>query len=225
MISVISDTLFAIILVWLTRSVFALVIAMLITSVLEVIGSFLFFSERPAFAFVKSRAKTILSNAKWLNGLAFLSYANENLDNFLIGKITGVKNLGFYHNSYSLSHRPYEVFAKATAHSSLPIFIRLNYDAIRFKKAVKKTLFSSMTLITVVSLPILLFPKSITLIILGEQWLEVVPLLRILVLAALIHSFTNVSYNIFLSTKQYLFMHAHLITSTIFLVVLVLIFG
>ena len=222
---VLSDSLFAIGLALLTRSVYALIWAMIITSVLEVIGSFLFFSERPQFSFVKSRARTILHNAKWLNGLAFLSYAHDNLDNFLIGKLTGVTNLGFYHNAYGLSHRPDEIFAKASTHSSLPILVRLNYDAVRFRSAVIKTLASSMTIITLVCLPIIIFPELITTLILGQNWLEVVPLLRPLVLAGLLHSFAGVSYNVFISTKQYLFMYLHLLLATTLMVVLIFVLG
>lgn len=220
-----SDSLWAVILAWLTHSVYALVFAIIITSVFEVIFSFLFFSQKPRFNLIKSRAKTILSNAKWLNSLAFFSYANENLDNYLIGQITGIRNLGLYHNSYALSHRPYDIFGKAATHSTFPVLVKLVHKPARFKRAIIKTLTSSMSLIALISLPIFLFPELAVKIILGNQWLEIIPFIRILVLAALILSFTSVAYTIFISLKEYIFVQVHLILSMVTMVVLILLLG
>ncbi|MEN8253428.1 MAG: oligosaccharide flippase family protein [Patescibacteria group bacterium] len=218
------NTVFSIVLVFYFRSVFSLVLAILLTSIFEVVISFILFKNKPRFEFVKSRAESIFSNAKWLNVSAFLGYLNENLDNFLIGKISGTTNLGFYQNAYALTHKPYEV-AQSVHHSTLPVYIRIEKDKKRLKKTSLRVIGLSMLGIIGISLPLLLFPNYFILLILGNQWLPVIPLVRVLLLAAILQSFSVLTYSIFIASKKYIYMNIHLFLTVLTLVASMLFLG
>lgn len=207
---IIVDAIAAVALAFWLHSAYALVGGMVIAALFEVFITFFLFADRPHFAYVHSRGKHILSNAKWLSVSAFFSYLGENMDNFLIGKLTGTFNLGLYHNAYALSHKPNYEIAKAVQHSTFPILTQLFRQQKSLASAFKKSSFILLVVAIAGSLPLILFPNWIVLLILGEQWLGVIPLLPWLVGAGIIHALTMYAHTLFVSTKQYFLSNLHL---------------
>jgi len=220
---VLVEAITAIILVWLTQSIYGLIFAMIIAAVWEVTLSFFLFKNRPGFHFIKSRAETIFNNTKWLSISAVLSYLHENLDNLLIGKIIGTANLGYYDLGYKLSHKSHEL-AKATHFSTLPIYIRLKHESRRLQHAFIKTMSGSMTLLIIPALLLIIYPR-ISVIVLGENWLPILPIVPILAAASLLHSFITLSYTLFYSQEKYARVTWHLAISTAVMAILVVILG
>ena len=217
-------TILAIGLTYLIRSAYALVLAILLTAIYEVIITFVFVKEKPKFEFIKSRAQTIFHNAKWLNLSALLSYVNQNADNFLIGKLAGTFNLGIYQNAYAISHKPYDV-AQSVHHSTMPIYVQLVNKKRRLRQTSLKVMLLTMGLIVGISLPLFLFPKFWILLILGQQWINVIPLLRLLLIAAWLQSFSALTYTLFISTKRYAYMNVHLAFTVLILLTSVIYLG
>lgn len=220
----IAETIFAITLTIITRDVSALIYALVVAAIFEVFLSFALFKLRPSFQYLHSRGKIILSNAKGLSVSALLSYLNENLDNFLIGKIISPFGLGLYHNSYALTHRLTYDFSKSTAHSMLPIYSRLLSQPARLQKALLKSTASTLGLSLLVALPLLIYPQFLV-ILLGDQWQEAVPLVRILVLAGLLHSLSNLIYPYFYAKEKFYLVNWHLLASVVVLGVGITILG
>lgn len=215
----------AIILGYLTRSVWALVWALVIGALFEVAVSFFMFQVRPRFAYVHSRGKTILENARWLSLAAVFNYLNENADDFLLGKITGTHSLGIYHNAYALSHKPNYDLSKSAHHSTIPVFTKLAQKPERLSRAFHRSLLALLALVICASLPVLLFPQFFVELILGEQWLAVIPLVRPLVIAGILQSISNMGHALLLAKKQYQIMNAHLISSFVLMAGLIIWWG
>ena len=211
----------AIVLALLTHSVYALIGAMIVSAGCEVIISFIFFKDRPWFHYISARAKVIFANTKWLSLSAVLSYLQENADNLLIGKILGTTNLGFYDLSYRLSHKSHEL-AKATLFSTLPVYIRVKNDRARLKRAFVKTMLSTMAVLILAAVPLLFFPQLVVLVF-GEQWLAALPITPILALAALLQSFSVLSYTLFLSREEYASVTGHQFASTFLMILLIIV--
>lgn len=209
----------------LTHSVWAMIWALVIGAVFEVIISFVFFRTRPRFAYLHSRGKTILENARWLSLSTVLNYLNENADNFLLGRIVGTHFLGIYHNAYSLSHKPNYEFAKSAHYSTIPVFTKIADKPERLSRAFFRSLLALLAFITLVSLPLLIFPRQFVEIILGTGWLEAVPLIRPLVLAGIIQSVSQISYALFLAKKQYGILNLHLFSSFALMAILIVWWG
>ncbi len=216
------DVLLAIIFGLMLQSVMAMILALIGAAIFEVIISFVFFQERPAFQYIHSRGRVILNNAKGLSVSAALSYVHENIDDLIIGKLAGTYNLGLYHNGYSLAHKTNYELSKAVQHTTLPVFSKIKNDGERLRKAFIKTSVGALFYVLVASVPLLLFPEEIVDIILGDQWMAVVPMLPWLVGAGLIHSFNNTAYNLFYAKERFVIINMHLFLTIALLVLLLL---
>jgi len=222
---VLVESLAAVILGMLTHSVWSLVWALVISAIYEVIISFIFFQLKPKFAYIPSKGKTILNNAKWLSISTVLNYLNENADDFVLGKIFGTHALGIYHNAYAMSHKANYVFSKSAHHSTLPAFAQLADSPMRLHRAFLRSLFALVAFISFASLPLILFPKFFVTFVLGNQWLEVIPLVRPLVFAGILQSVSNLSYALFLARKQYKILNFHLMTTLSIMFILIIWWG
>lgn len=207
---VLVDAVAAISLGILLHSAYALVGAMILAAIFEVTITFLFFSDRPRFAYLHSRGKHILANGRWLSLSAFFHYLSENMDNFLVGKLAGTYNLGLYDRAYTLSHKPNSEIAKAVQHGTFPIIAQMVREDKSLLNAARKSSFALFVIALIGSLPLLLFPQLIVQLIFGEQWTGVAPMLPWLVGAGLIQAITIYTNTLFLATKSYQIMNLHL---------------
>ncbi|MBD3279893.1 MAG: oligosaccharide flippase family protein [Candidatus Pacebacteria bacterium] len=222
---IVVEIIAAIFFAWLLHSVFALVLGLITGAIFEVLISFYFFTHRPRFQYLHSRAKIIFSNAKWLSPAAFLRYLNDNLDDLLIGKIVGTPKLGLYHNAYALSHKTNYELAKATHYSTIPIFTKINNDFTRLKKAFKKTSLVNLLIGIGVSLPILLFPDLIIKVLLGDQWLAAIPIVQPLVLAGILQAVSLSMQTLLLAKKNYALINFYLASTLILMTSLIYFLG
>ncbi|MDA1079338.1 MAG: oligosaccharide flippase family protein [bacterium] len=195
------------------RSPLAMLLGLVFIAFVEVIASFLLFSERPTLQFHKNRAKDILQNSLGLSPAALLSYVGDNIDDFLIGKLLGTYKLGLYHNAYALSHKPNYDISKALNHSTLPIFAKMLSDKQRLKNAFLKSSISLISLIVVISLPLFIFPTQLVSLLFGEAWAPIAPVLPLLALAGILQSCNNLGYNLWLASKKYFLLNTHLTLS------------
>lgn len=213
-------TALLLILIW--KSVFILLVAMIVSAAFEVAISFTFFKNRPRLDYKPTRAKDIFTQMKWLNTSSILNYLHENADNLVIGKMTGKTNLGFYHVAYNAGHKPNYELAKSVHHATLPIFIKIKNDAQRLSQAFWKSRISSFIGFAAVSAPFLIYPKLI-LLLFGKQWITSVPLVRPLVIAGLIQSLSMLAYTLLIAKKEYKTLNIHLGITTVLMISLIII--
>ena len=212
----------AIVVGWLTHSVWALVVSILISAIVEVGLSFLWFAEKPVFKYSSSRASTIFSQARWLNLATFFTYLNENADNFMVGSFFGSTKLGIYQNAYALSHKPNLEVGKALHYGNMPIFARFADDRSRLWRAFKKTTLVNFILSTCLSLPLIFFPQLVVKLVLGDQWTLAASLLPILTMAGILQSLGMTSFTLLLARKEYALLNLHLGLTLVSLVAVML---
>lgn len=219
------DAIIAIIFSLYLRSVEALVIGLVGSAIIEVFFSFKIFKLKPKLKFYQSRAKTIFENAKWMSVSTILGYLNDNLDDLILGKITNTYQLGLYHNAYVLSHKANYELAQSIHGGILSIYTKLLDTKKRLLKAFNKTFFWGTVLIIITSLPLLIFPKQIILIIFGPAWLESTNLISWLVLAGILHGMALMAYTLFLATSNYKSLNFHQFINLALTVWLMIYFG
>lgn len=212
----------AVILAILLKSVSALVFGLIVGALFEVLLSFIIFKERPVFNFITSRAKVIFANTKGLSISSALSYLNENVDDFILGKTIGTFSLGLYHNAYSLGHKTNYDFAKSAHHSILPVFTRIMDDSERLKRAFLKSIVVTAIIATGLSIPLLVAPEFIVLLILGEKWLSITPYLYLFIVAGILQSISMIFQTLFLAKKKYSIINFHLLITVIALITLMI---
>lgn len=216
-----------ILLAWWLHSVWALVLGVIVSAAFEVGLSFWMRSERPKFHYIKSRGTMILSNARWLSLSSLLHYLNDNVDDFLLGKIVGTHRLGIYHNAYALSHKVNYDLSKSAYHGVAPVFNKLVQEGeeARLRRAFRQTLLSTLGLTSLLSLPLLIWPGWIVELVLGSAWSAAAPILPWLALAGVAHSISNLSYALLIAKKQYLPLNLHLLSTLVLVVAGIIYFG
>ncbi len=222
---VVAEMVLAIVLSFWWHSVLALIVAGIGAAVFEVMISFVFFKQRPTFAYSKNRADVIFSNAQWLSLASILTYLNENLDNLLIGRIAGTFNLGLYQNGYSLSHELNYELSKSVHHSTLPVYTRIQNDVSRLRRAFGRTTVLTLLLMAIASMPIWFFPDLVVKLLFGEQWLGMIPMVRWLVVAGWLQGATMICYTLLLARKALVAMNIHTMVVLLLMVVSVVVLG
>lgn len=221
LILVICEAVAIIGLVWVFRSVYAWVAGLVVAAALEVLLSFIFIKLKPKFEYLKNPAKIIFAQTKVLSINSLLSYLIENTDNLLIGKVVGEFGLGLYQPTYGLTHEATYEIAKSAHHGTLPVFTRIEAEAARLKRAFLRTLGTTMGLVTLGSLPLLIFPALIIQIVLGDQWQGAVEIVRWLTLAGWIQALSMVCYTLLLARRKVHSMNWHMGLNLVLLVGLV----
>ncbi len=216
---VIVDLIAAICFALVIKSSMAFVLGMVVTALFEVTITFVFFKDRPQFIYLKSRAKEIYHFSRSLNLSAMLSYAVQNVDNLLVGKLINTTALGIYAQGYSLSHKCNLELAKSVQHATFPVYTKITNDEYRLRQAFWKSTLTSLAGFCLISAPLILFPKFIVQVILGGgKWNGVEVVLPLLAVAGLIQSFILLSQNLFMAGKKYFWLNSTLAVNVITLI-------
>lgn len=180
-----------------THSIWGLVLANVASAFTEAIGSFLL---APTFVFVMptwSTTKPLIHYGSWLWGSSILSYIATEGDDIVVGKLLGAGPLGFYQNAYKIASLPVTQITSVTSQVGFPALSQIQDDKQRLARAFKKTLLTTIGLTTFASVAIFIFAGPITLFLFGENWLPMVPALRLLTLFGLIRSIDHTAGPLF----------------------------
>jgi O-antigen/teichoic acid export membrane protein len=185
----------------ITHSESAMVIGMLAAAAAEVVLSFIIFKDRPKLSIEKSKVAKVISSGKWITGAGIFSYIFQNIDNVTVGKVLGTSSLGYYQQAYRISTLPVSEVGNIFNKVTFPVYVTIGGDKERLKKAFTKTLGVIAALVIPFTIIILFFSRPVILIFLGEEWLVIEPVLKILAVFGALKSVLNFSYSLFLSLK------------------------
>jgi PST family polysaccharide transporter len=119
-----------------------------------------------------------------LTAYTFLNYFTRNFDNILIGRVLGASALGIYSKGYALLQLPLSQVSSPMAAVLLPSLSRLQNRPSEYAKLLLRAV-EGMALISV---PAVVFPfflaQDVVFVLLGHQWLRVVPVFQLLAPAA-----------------------------------------
>ena len=101
-------------------------------------------------------------------------------DNFIVGNIVGLSVLGFYTRAYSWATMPTSRITAIISKVAFPVYARLQEDKEKLSKAFSLTL-STIALLTIpLSLVSVLVIREAILVLVGEKWLDMIPLFYLL---------------------------------------------
>ncbi|PIS14322.1 hypothetical protein COT64_03240 [Candidatus Shapirobacteria bacterium CG09_land_8_20_14_0_10_39_12] len=193
------DSLVAIVLTFLTRSAVSLVWGLIAGSILEVILSFTLARPLPKFSFNVVRFNKIIGEGKWITALGISNFFFGQGDNLVVGKLLGSGPLGVYQMAYKLAILPITELADIVARVTFPVYSKIARNPGRIKKAFRKTALGIAFPAVLLGLIFFLFPKSIVKILLGSNWLGVIPVLRVLAVFGTIKALLSPSLTLLLS--------------------------
>ncbi len=165
------DAFAAIMLVQQLHTAQSLIYAMIITAFSEVVISFVLIRPTPKFEFNATVYREIMRPGKWVNLVGIATYAEQNFDNVIVGRVLGSTALGFYQTAFNLTRSAIAEIGAAFSQVLLPIYGRIVGDHGRITKAVFKVFLPAAALMLISA--ILLntsYIQTILLSFLGAKW-------------------------------------------------------
>lgn len=196
------ESIVTVVLAFFTREASSIIWGLIASSFLEVILSFMFLRPRPHFRIQWDKMRAIIKRGKWMTAASIFNYLFYNGDNIVVGKILGVTPLGIYQMGYRLATLPITEVADVVTRVTFPVYTKIADDKARLKIAFFKTLLTVFTITLPFGLILLFFPKLIVEIILGDQWMAVVPVVQVLALFGVIRAVSSVSFALFLALDK-----------------------
>jgi len=201
-IAAIVGMLVAIVLAWLGNGVWSLVWGQLAQSAVMALSFFLVGWQRqmlPGLHFNYTAVKPYLSFGLHLLGSNIMNYFNTRIDQLVVGALLGSQALGYYSMAFNLVLQPVSRINPVLTQVAFPVLARVQSDKVRLKRGY----FRMLNLLTSINAPLLIgvavVAQPLVTIVLGDQWLPIVPIIQILALFSLIRSTANAGGSLILA--------------------------
>lgn len=196
------DTVVAISVSFTLKSASGLVYGMIAGAVTEVLLTQLFIFPKPKFAYEKVKLKSIVKRGKWITLAGVFNYLFENVDDMAVGKTMSDSQLGIYQMAYKISSLPITEISTVVNRVTFPVYVKIQDDLERLKKAYLKSLGATFLVVVPIGALLFLFPKTIVVTLLGNSWIEVVEIVRIMSFFGVVRAITLSTYPLFLALKR-----------------------
>lgn len=153
----------------------------------------------PGWARRNERMRDLLGYGANMFGTQLLTYASRNVDSIVIGAQLGAGPLGIYNRAFQLMMLPLLQLNAPATRVALPVLSRLQDDKKRYDAFIT---FGQSSLLIVVGVVLAVLgaqADSVVRIMLGEKWLDSVPVFRILLVAGFFQAAGYAVYWVFLS--------------------------
>lgn len=174
------DALVAIIFAFITKSTESFAYGLIVSAILEVTLSFIFFKPLPSLSFDLEKIKLIIRRGWWVTLTGIFSYSAENGDNIVVGRLLNTSSLGIYQVAYKFSTLPISEITDVVNKVVFPVYSKFSEDKDRLWKAFIKVSLTSSVLAVFLGAFIFLFAEQIIFLLLGSLWMEAVPVVKIL---------------------------------------------
>ena len=168
------------------RSYWALVAGTLVSRFSGMVITYLLHPYRPRFCL--SKRHELFHFSKWLLVNNVLFFITNKFSNFVIGKMVGMHALGIFTVSYELANLPSTELVIPINRVLFPGFSRLSGD----KSLLRKSYLEVTGVLALFAFPIgmglIVIAKPLVLAILGEKWIEAVPLFQLLAINGAINA-------------------------------------
>lgn len=179
--------------------VWSLVAQSLLISVTTAALMWFFSSWRPSFTFRIGAIKALLKFSLNHLGNRSMNYWARNLDNLLIGKFLGSGSLGVYSKSYAIMLLPLQNVSHVLSRVMFPALSKIQDD----REKVRQVFLRITRVIALITFPMMtglfVVVEPFVLVVFGEQWSGMIPILQVLCLVGMIQSIGTLNGNLYLS--------------------------
>lgn len=138
---------------------------------------------RPALGWRFAAIKPLLSFSANQFGFNLANFFTRNLDNILVARYLGAAHLGVYDKAYQIMRYPLLLLTFAMTPAIQPVIRRHAGDIDAVEKIHRDLALKLSVSGALVGLFVFAFASNIVSILLGENWREVIPVVRVLALA------------------------------------------
>lgn len=132
----------------------------------------------------------------------FLGGMVSQADNFVVGTVAGTGPLGYYDRGYRTAQWSGLLLNGLITRSALFTYANLQGDRARLEKSASMIFWVCVTVATPVTLALFVAAPDLILLVYGERWLPAVPLLRILLVAAVLRPLLDNAGALFVGTGK-----------------------
>lgn len=198
-VSVLIGGLTAIVMAYLNYGVLSLVAQYLMITLVSTVLIIVIAKWKPDTVFVLSKTGDTLRYARGLFADNFLSYVAKKLDYLLIGKYLGKYELGIYTRGYALMHAPVQNIAGAIAKVLFPSMAGIQDDIDRIRSIYLKIIQYTVWLVFPLVVGLVVVAEPLIIVVLGEDWRDVIPVVRVLAVVGAVQAITKINTSIFMA--------------------------
>lgn len=166
----------------------ALVGGTLMTGLSGTLLTFFFCPWVPGWMQKRTGIRSMLKFGGHLTGFNFVNYFSRNADNILVGKFLGADALGLYAKAYQLFMLPIGQIAVPMSQVAIPILSSLRSQPERYVNYYRRLLDIMASLAMPATAYCAIEAEFLIEVLLGPEWMGVVPVFRILAVAGLIQA-------------------------------------
>jgi len=199
--SIILESFLAIILALKGYKYWALIIAMLLSGLVQHVLYCLCVKWYPTFSFSKDSFSFFKKYIVTCVPSCWLVYLLLNVDRLIVGRFLGAFSLGYYEFSLKIPKMFWERFSYPLASILFPVMTKVD-DISKMSYATFKVLEIIVLVLAPISLFFVFFSRDIVLFLWGPKWLNIYKFLSIFSLAFFVRAITAVNVPIFFSLNR-----------------------
>jgi len=188
-----------ILMAWQGYGVWALAMQTLTSTILTTALLWVVNTWRPTREFSLASARRLFGFGGYLLMSGLLDIAYNRIYTLLIGKLYGVRELGFYNRADSTKQMPVGVLTGILSRVALPIFSTASGDKEKLRRGVRHALRGMMLINVPMMLGVMATAVPLVRTLFGEQWLPSVPILQVLALAGLLWPLHVINLNVLMA--------------------------
>ena len=196
------ESLTAIVIALITASATSLIWGLIAGVIVEVILSYKLARPWPKLSFNRDKLEKVIGRGKWVTASGIFDYLFRNLDDIAVGRIMDTYSLGVYQMAYKISSLPITEIADTFNKVTFPVYSKITDDMDRLRAAFRKTILTTTAIVVPIGIILFIFPELIVRILLGDQWMDAVPVIRVLAAFGVIRSITTGYFALFLALKK-----------------------
>jgi lipopolysaccharide exporter len=181
------------------RSPWAIVYGAIAGNIVGLIVSFFIHPYRPRFRFDLQKAKTLFNFGKWLTVSSWVNYAKGRGDIIFVGRLLGVGGLGLYQIARRISDTYSLDIVTSTFNVVFPAYSKIQDNIPKLREAFLLSMETMASVVFPLGVAIYMLAPSFTPIIFGPQWIEAVPAMKIIAIAAGFSCVISVGQSLFYS--------------------------
>jgi O-antigen/teichoic acid export membrane protein len=171
------------------RSYWALVLGILVGRIAGVGISYVMHSYRPKFSL--SGWNDLIRFSKWLLFYNWSYFINQRAADFIIGRVIGSHGLGLYTLSYEISNMPTTEISAPINRAVFPGYAKMALDNDSLRKGYLNVISALAIFAVPAGVGIAIISKHIVPVILGEKWLEAIPIIQVLAIFGALNVIQN----------------------------------
>ncbi len=179
------------------KNSWALIIGLITGNLVRLLVSYKINTTRLKFKINKNQVRDLWGFGRWIFGSSVLIFLINQGDDIFVGKTLGTTILGLYQMAYKISNLPATEIAHTVSLATFPAYSKLQDSIPKLKKAYLKTLGFTTILASLITGLIFSLAPIFVPTFLGENWITIIPVIQVLVLAGLLRSIVTISGYIF----------------------------